>query len=413
MAWRSAVAGRGARARARAHARAAAPHLCGRHRDAGLGLPQAARRRPLVPARVRRAGAALRALVVSRLPPAGGDPAGDGTLTVGGEERRPPTRTRRSTGSSSATGSRRSRACRRSPAARWACSATTSSAPQSRPSGRATRTSVGMPDMALMVSDVLVAFDHLRHEITILANVFVEDDVDEAYDAGGQGDRRGARAARRAGAPRARRAPGAARLHQQHRRRRLRQGRGAVQGVHPRRRRLPGGAQPALERGRAGRGLLDLPRPARHQPQPLHVLPRLRGLRDRRRVAGVADQGRRPPRRAAPDRRHPPARRHGCGRPRAGRGAAGRREGARRARDAGGPGPQRPRAGVRVRQRVGRRADGRGDLLARAAHRLVGVGHAARGRLGDGRPASVASGRNAVRRARRSARCRSSTSSSR
>ncbi len=41
---------------------------------------------------------------------------------------------------------------------------------------------VGTPDMALMVSDVLVAFDHLRHEITILANVFVEDDVDGAYE---------------------------------------------------------------------------------------------------------------------------------------------------------------------------------------------------------------------------------------
>ena len=40
---------------------------------------------------------------------------------------------------------------------------------------------VGTPDMALMVSDVLVAFDHLRHEVTILANVFVEDDVDAAY----------------------------------------------------------------------------------------------------------------------------------------------------------------------------------------------------------------------------------------
>ncbi len=40
---------------------------------------------------------------------------------------------------------------------------------------------VGTPDMALMVSDVLVAFDHLRHEVTILANVFVEDDVDRAY----------------------------------------------------------------------------------------------------------------------------------------------------------------------------------------------------------------------------------------
>jgi anthranilate synthase component 1 len=42
---------------------------------------------------------------------------------------------------------------------------------------------VGMPDMALMVSDVLVAFDHLRHEVTVLANVFVDDDVDAAYAA--------------------------------------------------------------------------------------------------------------------------------------------------------------------------------------------------------------------------------------
>jgi len=40
-----------------------------------------------------------------------------------------------------------------------------------------------MPDMALMVSDVMVAFDHLRHEATILANVFVDGDVDAAYTA--------------------------------------------------------------------------------------------------------------------------------------------------------------------------------------------------------------------------------------
>ena len=30
---------------------------------------------------------------------------------------------------------------------------------------------VGIPDLALMISDVLLAFDHLRHEVTILANV--------------------------------------------------------------------------------------------------------------------------------------------------------------------------------------------------------------------------------------------------
>jgi anthranilate synthase component I len=40
---------------------------------------------------------------------------------------------------------------------------------------------VGLPDMALMVSDVLVAFDHLRHEISILANVYAEDG--ESFDA--------------------------------------------------------------------------------------------------------------------------------------------------------------------------------------------------------------------------------------
>ncbi len=40
---------------------------------------------------------------------------------------------------------------------------------------------LGTPDMALMVTDVLVAFDHLRHEVSVFANVFAEDDVEEAY----------------------------------------------------------------------------------------------------------------------------------------------------------------------------------------------------------------------------------------
>jgi anthranilate synthase component I len=42
---------------------------------------------------------------------------------------------------------------------------------------------LGLPDMALMVSDVLLAFDHLRHEVTVLSNVFVEDELERAYDA--------------------------------------------------------------------------------------------------------------------------------------------------------------------------------------------------------------------------------------
>jgi anthranilate synthase component I len=41
---------------------------------------------------------------------------------------------------------------------------------------------VGVPDMALMVSDVLLAFDHLRHEVTVISNVFVEGDVERAYE---------------------------------------------------------------------------------------------------------------------------------------------------------------------------------------------------------------------------------------
>jgi anthranilate synthase component I len=36
---------------------------------------------------------------------------------------------------------------------------------------------VGLPDMALMLSDVIVAFDHLKHTVTILANAYVDEDA--------------------------------------------------------------------------------------------------------------------------------------------------------------------------------------------------------------------------------------------
>src|SRR3954452_21261427 len=42
---------------------------------------------------------------------------------------------------------------------------------------------LGLPDLALMLSDVLVAFDHLKHRITILANVYAEEDLDASYAA--------------------------------------------------------------------------------------------------------------------------------------------------------------------------------------------------------------------------------------
>ncbi len=41
---------------------------------------------------------------------------------------------------------------------------------------------IGLPDMALMISDVLLAFDHQRHEVTVIANAFVEDGgIEAAY----------------------------------------------------------------------------------------------------------------------------------------------------------------------------------------------------------------------------------------
>ena len=42
---------------------------------------------------------------------------------------------------------------------------------------------IGTPDMALMVSDALIVFDHLRHQVTIMVNAFVEPDgdVEHAY----------------------------------------------------------------------------------------------------------------------------------------------------------------------------------------------------------------------------------------
>ena len=45
---------------------------------------------------------------------------------------------------------------------------------------------LGLPDLALMISDVLVAFDHFTHEVTVVANVFAEDldaeGLEAAYD---------------------------------------------------------------------------------------------------------------------------------------------------------------------------------------------------------------------------------------
>src|SRR4051794_18119032 len=40
---------------------------------------------------------------------------------------------------------------------------------------------VGIPDLALMVTDVLLAFDHFTHTVTVLANVYPQGDIEASY----------------------------------------------------------------------------------------------------------------------------------------------------------------------------------------------------------------------------------------
>ena len=40
---------------------------------------------------------------------------------------------------------------------------------------------IGVPDLALMLTDALVVFDHLQHTLTVIANVYAEDDLEGSY----------------------------------------------------------------------------------------------------------------------------------------------------------------------------------------------------------------------------------------
>jgi anthranilate synthase component 1 len=40
---------------------------------------------------------------------------------------------------------------------------------------------LGLPDLALMLTDALVVFDHLKRTVTVIANVYADDDLDESY----------------------------------------------------------------------------------------------------------------------------------------------------------------------------------------------------------------------------------------
>ena len=40
---------------------------------------------------------------------------------------------------------------------------------------------IGLPDLALMLTDALVAFDHLKHTVTVIANVYADGDLEASY----------------------------------------------------------------------------------------------------------------------------------------------------------------------------------------------------------------------------------------
>ncbi len=40
---------------------------------------------------------------------------------------------------------------------------------------------IGVPDLALMLTDALVVFDHLKRTVTVIANVYVDDDLEASY----------------------------------------------------------------------------------------------------------------------------------------------------------------------------------------------------------------------------------------
>ena len=85
----------------------------------------------------------------------------------------------------------------------------------------------------------------------------------------------------------------------------LRRRGGGGQGAHPRRRRLPGGALPALRLRPRGRPLRRLPGPAPGEPEPVPLLPAHRRVHGGGLVARAHGAAARRRRRVAADRRHP------------------------------------------------------------------------------------------------------------
>ena len=157
------------------------------------------------------------------------------------------------------------------------------------PLGPPNEDTIGLPDLALMLTDALVAFDHLKHTVTILANAYVEEEGVEAGYERALGVIAEVRERLAGPLPRLAGAVGAEPQFEPNMPREAFEAMVAriVEYVHA------GDAfqvvpVAALVGAGRRRRVLDLPRAARDQPVAVHVLPRLRGLPDRRRLARAA-----------------------------------------------------------------------------------------------------------------------------
>ncbi len=239
---------------------------------------------------------------------------------------------------------------------------------------------LGVPEAILLRPTLFAVFDNVRDELTLAAP-----DLPAArrprrrrlvHRAGGA--RRGVGGA--AAAPAPRRAPGraaaAARARVEHDQGRVHGDRRAHEGIHLRRRRVPGRAEPALLRAVRAAAVRALSLAAPGQPGAVPVLPRLRRLLHRRQLARDPGAAARRHRDHPAAGRHPQARRHeGRGRG-AGTRPAVRPEGAGRAPDAARPRPQRRRPGVRARHRARGRELRHRAVQPRHAHLQHGRGQA-------------------------------------
>ena len=271
---------------------------------------------------------------------------------------------------------------------------------------------VGLPDLALMLSDALVVFDHLKHTVTVIANVYAEDDIEASYR---QATETIAEVRWRLDGPvpRAARPPVAGRVAPHFESNMSREQFEAM-------------VARIIEYIYAGDAFQVVPSQRWSAPVPVQAFSIYRGLRAVNpspymyfldfgdfEIAGASPEplitvsGRRVstrpiagtrPRGADPDEDL-----------RTGRRAAGRSEGARRARDARRPRPQRPWTRLRVRLGAGRELHGGRELQPRDAHRLERRRAAARRASARWMRCDRCSRPARCRAPPRSARCRSST----